>query len=272
MRKAGGTTILFIAVSLMLLFFIPVTGLTFLFNNDPVYGQQPAQDKSQSRKQRLGTDTILSLPYNVKLVYGKGQNVSLNQEEFILLGNNPRIPGQHNVAISNPDYGLSKSFPTLTAGENFVINSTTNAYIKYASAAVLLVPIASSPFPPTNKSILAIDPEVDLVFSTPIKLGTYAGNSGSFVIPQTASPGYYLLYVYFQYPTYNMTAVYNIALNVTKNSTLTDNNNQDLLSTTSKTTTTTSSHHFLHQHHHLFLHLLRDQTMSQHQALKSSRP
>ena len=125
------------------------------------------------------------------------------------------------MAISNPDYGLSKSFPTLTAGENFVINSTTNADIKYASAAVLLVPIAS-PFPPTNKSILAIDPEVDLVFSTPIKLGTYTGNSGSFVIPpQTASPRYYLLYVYFQYPTYNMTAVYNIALNVTKSSTLT---------------------------------------------------
>jgi hypothetical protein len=222
MRNAGSTTILFVAVSLILLFFIPDTGLTFLFNNDPVYGQQPVQDKSQSRKQRLDTDNILSLPYNVKLVYGKGQNVSLNQEEFILLGNNPRTPGQHNVAISNPDYGLSKSFPTLTAGENFVINSTTNADIKYASAAVLLVPIASSPFPPTNKSILAIDPEVDLVFSTPIKLGTYAGNSGSFVIPQTASPGYYLLYVYFQYPTYNMTAVYNIALNVTKNSTLTD--------------------------------------------------
>lgn len=226
MRKAAGsTTILFVAVSLILLLFvIPDTGLTLLFNNDPVYGQQPVQDnnKSQSRKQRLGTDNILSLPYSVKLVYGKGQNVSLNQEEFLLLGNNPRIPGQHNVAISNPDYGLSKSFPTLTAGENFVINSTTNAYIKYASAAVLLVPIASSPFPPTNKSILAIDPEVDLVFSTPIKLGTYAGNSGSFVIPQTASPGYYLLYVYFQYPTYNMTAVYNIALNITKNSTLTD--------------------------------------------------
>ena len=126
------------------------------------------------------------------------------------------------MAISNPDYGLSKSFPTLTAGQNFVINSTTNANIKYVSAALLLVPIASSPFPPTNKSILTVDPEVDLVFSTPINLGTYTGNSGSFDIPQTASPGYYLLYVYFQYPTYNMTAVYNIALNVTRNNTLTD--------------------------------------------------
>ncbi|HEY6884781.1 MAG TPA: hypothetical protein VI278_12165, partial [Nitrososphaeraceae archaeon] len=81
MRKAaGGTTILFVAVSLilLLLFVIPDNGLTLLFNNDPVYGQQPVQDnnnKSQSRKQRLGTDNILSLPYSVKLVYGKGQNV-----------------------------------------------------------------------------------------------------------------------------------------------------------------------------------------------------
>jgi hypothetical protein len=152
MRKADSTAILFVAVSLILLFVIPDTGLTLLFNNDPVYGQQPVQDnKSQSRKQRLGTDSILSLPYSVKLVYGKGQNVSLNQEEFILLGNNPRIPGQHNVAISNPDYGLSKSFPTLIAGENFVINSTTNADIKCFCSCI----ISSNSFFPisTNQQV-----------------------------------------------------------------------------------------------------------------------
>jgi hypothetical protein len=60
MRKEDSTTILFVAVPLILLFFIPDTGLTFLFNNDPVYGQQPVQDKSQSRKQRLGL-TIFSV-------------------------------------------------------------------------------------------------------------------------------------------------------------------------------------------------------------------
>lgn len=78
----------------------------------------------------------------------------------------------------------------------------------------LLVPI-TSPFPPTDTSIEDIDPESDIVLSTPIILGNYTGDSGTFIIPQTSSPGYYLLYAYFQYPTYNMTAVYNTAVQVT---------------------------------------------------------
>ena len=57
-----------------------------------------------------------------------------------------------------------------------------------------------------------VDPENDILLGTPINLGNYTGNIGSFVIPHTASSGYYLLYVYFYYPTYNLTAVYNTAV------------------------------------------------------------
>jgi hypothetical protein len=153
----------------------------------------------------------------VSLLYGNGQNASLDQE-FILLGNNPKIPGQHVVAISNPDYGLSEHFPRLRAGEKFAINSSTDSDIKYSLAAVTLTPI-TSPFPPTDQSISDIDPEVDMTFSTPITLGSYHGEVGSFVIPQRANPGYYLVYAYLQYPALNMTAVYNTLVQITTTTT-----------------------------------------------------
>ena len=96
-------------------------------------------------------------------------------------------------------------------GENFNINSSTDADIVYSSATVKLVPI-TSPFPPNNMRIEDVDPENNILLGTPINLGNYTGNIGSFVIPHTASSGYYLLYVYFYYPTYNLTAVYNTAV------------------------------------------------------------
>ena len=96
-------------------------------------------------------------------------------------------------------------------GEKFNINSSTDADIVYSPATVKLVPI-SSPFPPPNTNIQDVDPENDILLGTPINLGNYTGNVGSFVIPHTASPGYYLLYVYFYYPTYNLTAIYNNAV------------------------------------------------------------
>jgi hypothetical protein len=204
----------FIIISITF-FLVSGTGLPF-FKDKPVYAQQ-IQDKSLSRQLRLGTDNLLTLPSLPKLLYGNGQNATIDQE-FILLGNNPKVPGQHNVAVSNPDYGLREPVPALRVGERFVINSTVDADIKYTSAAVILTP-TTSPFPPTNKSISGIDPEFDMTFSTPIKLGAYTGGSGSFVIPQTASPGYYLLYAYLQYPAQNMTAVYNTVMQITSNAT-----------------------------------------------------
>jgi hypothetical protein len=208
MKKAGTV---FIPVSLILFL---VSGISFpFFENKTVYGQ-PVQDNSVSEQLRLGTGNILDLPDDVSLLYGNNQNASFYQE-FILLGNNPgTLYNRHNVAISSPDYGFSTTIPTLRVGENFNIDSTTDANIRYSSVVLLLVPI-TSPFPPTDTSIEDIDPESDIVLSTPLILGKYTGDIGTFVIPQTSSPGYYLLYAYFQYPTYNMTAVYNTAVHVT---------------------------------------------------------
>lgn len=212
MRK---TSTLFVTIFLTLLF-VSGTGFPF-FKSVPVYSQlnSPLVDNSSlSQRQRLGTDNILNFP-DVNLVYDNGKNASLDLE-FILLGNNPSIPGQHNVALSNPDYGLSTPIPTLRVGENITVNSTSDEDIKYSSALVMLVPI-TSPFPPTNMSIEEVDPEGDLTLSEPINFGTYGSDYGTSVIPHTVSPGYYLFYTYLQYPTYNMTAVYNIAVQVTNN-------------------------------------------------------
>lgn len=198
----------FIAVS-MILFLALGMGLP-LFKNKLAYGQL-LQDKTLSEQQRLGTYNILYFPDNVSIAYSNGQKASMDQE-FILLGNNPNTPSHYQVALSNADYGLPpesvKSTSTLVEGKNFSVDSTNNADIKYSSASVILVPI-TSPFPPVNIRIQDIDPENDLVLSKPIILGTYVGNSGSFVIPHTAGSGYYLIYVYLHYPSYNMTAVYN---------------------------------------------------------------
>ena len=202
----------FIAVSLAL-FVVSGTGVPF-FKSKPVYGQPQEIDNSLSEQQRLGTDNILYLPDDVSLLYGNHQNASFDQE-FILLGNNQSIGSPKSVAIVNPDFGLSTPVPTLRVGENFNINSTIAPDTeRYRSVAVLLVPI-TSPFPPANTTVEDVDPEFDLALSTPLILGNYAGNSGTFVIPHTASPGYYLLYAYLQFPTYNMTVVYNTPLQVT---------------------------------------------------------
>jgi hypothetical protein len=178
-----------------------------LFKDRFSYAQLIQDSASVSQQQRLGTSNILALPDNVSLVYSNHKNSSLDGQ-FILLGNNTN---RQNVAISNPDYGLSTPIPTLMIGENFNMNSSTDADIVYTSATVKLVPI-TSPFPPTIMRIQNVDPENDILLGTPITLGNYTGNSGNFVIPHTASSGYYILYVYFYYPTYNLTAVYHTAV------------------------------------------------------------
>jgi hypothetical protein len=54
-----------------------------------------------------------------------------------------------------------------------------------------------------------VDPESDISLGTPISIGNYTGNLGTFTIPQTTTPGYYILYVYFEYHAENITAIYN---------------------------------------------------------------
>ena len=198
--------ILFLVICLILLLSV---GPSLLFFRDRSLQAQLVQDSSSvSQLQRLGTTNILDPPDDVSLVFTNHNNSSLD-EQFILLGNN--LGTRQNIAISNPDYGLSTPIPTLMTGENFNINSSTDADIVYSTATVKLVPI-TSPFPPNNMRIEDVDPENDILLGTPINLGNYTGNIGSFVIPHTASSGYYLLYVYFYYPTYNLTAVYNTAV------------------------------------------------------------
>ena len=86
----------------------------------------------------------------------------------------------------------------------------------YSRATVKLVPITSA-FTPPNTDVEDVDPESDISLGTPITIGNYTGSYGSFVIPHTASQGSYLLYVYFYYPTYKITLVYNTAVLVKGN-------------------------------------------------------
>jgi hypothetical protein len=180
----------------------------FFFRDRPVQAQLIQDSSSVSQLQRLGTTNILDPPGDVSIILSNHSNSSLD-EQFILLGNN--LGTRQNLAISNPDYGLSTPIPTFMTDEKFNINSSTDADIVYSTATVKLVPI-TSPFPPPNTNIGDVDPENDILLGTPINLGNYTGNVGNFVIPHAASPGYYLLYVYFYYPTYNLTAVYNTAV------------------------------------------------------------
>ena len=57
-----------------------------------------------------------------------------------------------------------------------------------------------------------VDPESDKSLGTRISIGNYTGNLGTFTIPSTAAPGYYILYVYFNYPAENITTIYNTAV------------------------------------------------------------
>ncbi len=96
---------------------------------------QLIQDNTDvSRQQRLGTTTILGPPDRVSLVSTNHKNSTLD-EEFVLLGTADR----HNIAISNPNYGLSAPITTLMPGENFNINSSTDSDIVYTTATVKLV-------------------------------------------------------------------------------------------------------------------------------------
>jgi hypothetical protein len=205
--------------------FMPVCLILLLVLNPSVYlfkdrflHAQLAQDNSNiSQLQRLGTTNIIDPPDDISIILSNHNNSSLDDqfdEQFIILGNN--LGTRQNLAISNPDYGLSDPIPTLMTGEKFIIDSSTDADIVYSTANVKLVPV-TSPFPPPNTEIEDVDPETDILLGNPINLGNYTGNVGSFVIPHTVSSGYYLLYVYFHYPTYNLTAVYNTVVQLKGN-------------------------------------------------------
>jgi hypothetical protein len=199
--------IIFMLVCVMLL--LVVSPSMYLFKGQFLHAQLIQDNSRISQLQRLGTTNILDPPDDVSIMLSNHNNSSLDDqfdEQFIILGNN--LGTRQNLAISNPDFGLSTPIPTLMTGENFIIDSSTDADIVYSTATVKLVPI-TSPFPPPNTDIEDIDPENDMILGNPINLGNYTGNIGNFVIPTTISSGYYLLYVYFYYPTYNLTAVYN---------------------------------------------------------------
>jgi len=195
--------IIFMLVCVMLL--LVVSPSMYLFKGQFLHAQLIQDNSRISQLQRLGTTNILDPPDDVSIMLSNHNNSPLD-EQFIILGNN--LGTRQNLAISNPDFGLSTPIPTLMTGENFIIDLSTDADIVYSTATVKLVPI-TSPFPPPNTDIKDIDPENDIILSNPINLGNYTGNIGKFVIPTTISSGYYLLYVYFYYPTYNLTAVYN---------------------------------------------------------------
>ena len=176
-----------------------------LFKIEPVYAQ--SIDNSLAEKQRLGTNNIFS-PQGVHILFGNGQNATLDLEFIVLGNNNNTSQGTQNssVVIKNPDYGLSDTNAILSVGQNFRINSTTDQDLKYTSANVRLVPIAS--LPPGTK-LSDIDPETDLIQQTPlIPLGAYQGNVSSFTIPQVVRPGNYLIDVHLHYPSLGITTVY----------------------------------------------------------------
>jgi hypothetical protein len=203
------TIIVSIIVSMSLAF---VLGAVLpLFKIEPLHAQ--SIDNSLAEKQRLGTNNIFS-PQGVHILFGNGQNATLDLEFIVLGSNNNTSQGTQNssVVIKNPDYGLSDTNAILSVGQNFRINSTTDQDLKYTSANVRLVPIAS--LPPGTK-LSDIDPETDLIQQTPlIPLGSYQGNVSSIVIPQTTHPGYYLIDVHLHYPSLGITTVYSALLRV----------------------------------------------------------
>lgn len=204
-------SMILMSVCVISLLLILVVDPALPFFKDTLSYAQLIQDNSSASQQRLGTTNILDPPGDVSLIYGNQKNSSLD-EQFILLGNSQEASiNRQNIAISNPDYGLSTPVPTLAIGQNFNIYSSTDADIVYTSANVKLVPI-TSPFPPSGIRIEDVDPESDISFGPPITIGNYTGNIGAFVIPHAATPGYYILYVYLNYPAENITMVYNSAL------------------------------------------------------------
>ncbi|MGA9841163.1 MAG: hypothetical protein WBQ25_02500 [Nitrososphaeraceae archaeon] len=183
-----------------------------LFNDRYLYAKSSRDNSRVSQLQRLGTTNILDPPDDISIILSDHNNSTLDDqfdEQFIILGNN--LGTRQNLAVSNPDYELSTANSTFVTGEKFIIDSSTDADIMYSKAAVKLVPITSA-FPPPHTDVADVDPESDIQFGTPINLGNYTGGFGNFVMPHTASSGYYLLYVYLYYPTYNLTAVYNVVV------------------------------------------------------------
>src|SRR5689334_4038765 len=143
--------IMFIPICLMLLF---IMESSLQDSKSRFLRAQLIQDNSNvSRQQRLGTTAILGSPDGVSLVSTNHKNSTVD-EEFVLL----RTVDGNNIAISNPNYGLSAPITTLMPGEKFNVNSSTDSDIVYNTATVKLVPIAS-PFPPNNMSVEDVDPE-----------------------------------------------------------------------------------------------------------------
>jgi hypothetical protein len=204
------TIIVSIIVSMSLAFVL--SAVLPLFKIEPVYAQ--SIDNSLAEKQRLGTNNIFS-PQGVHILFGNGQNATLDLEFIVLGSNNNTSQGAQNgsVVFKNPDYGLSDTNAILSVGQNFRINSTTDQDLKYTSANVRLVPIAS--LPPGTK-LSDIDPETDLIQQTPlISLGSYQGGVGTFVIPQTTRSGYYIIDVSLHYPSLGMTTVHTALVRIT---------------------------------------------------------
>jgi beta-mannanase len=156
----------------------------------------PIFDADQSQMQRLGTDTLVPGSYvNITDSYDKVSGLGM---QFLLLNSNMSDPNKFNIAqdqiaIKNPEYGLSEPYPTLLAGQSFNISATTYDEIGYGAMNASLVPILSFPEGRPNSYI---DPEDDLQFGSIIDLPQFMGDVGSFVVPQNLQPGYYMLYVY----------------------------------------------------------------------------
>jgi hypothetical protein len=109
--------IMFLVICLISL--LSVDPRLLFFRDRSVQAQLIQDSSSVSQLQRLGTTNILVPPDAVHIVFTNHSNSSLD-EQFILLRNN--LGTRQNLAISNPDYGLSTPIPTLMTGEKFNIN------------------------------------------------------------------------------------------------------------------------------------------------------
>jgi hypothetical protein len=203
MKKIVTVLVVIAMVSLSSAFILGAAEVLPLFKIENVYAQ--TIDNTLAQKQRLGTNNIFS-PQGVHILFSNGQNATLDQQ-FIVLGSYSGPDTQNSsLVVKNPDYGLSDTNSTLSVGQNFTIDSTTEEGIKYTAANVRLVPIAS--LPPGTK-LSDIDPETDLIQQTPLlSVGTYQGNASSFTIPQVVRPGNYLIDVHLHYPSLGITTAY----------------------------------------------------------------
>ena len=109
--------IIFMPVCLILL---PLVGPSLHpFKDRVLYAKSSRDSSTVSQLERLGTSKILDPPDDVSIILSDHNNSTLDDqfdEQFILLGNN--LGTRQNIAVSNPDYGLSTPIPTLMTGEN----------------------------------------------------------------------------------------------------------------------------------------------------------